>query len=64
MMNPLLLELSDDSVPDTVACRVFGSPLKRSIRGAEKLVSQRDWDDVNLINAGREIHAHGPTFGQ
>lgn len=62
-MYPLVGDLAGDSIPVTVTCRVLGFSTQPFYKGRKLPVSQRDWDDVHLINDARQIHAADPAFG-
>ncbi len=63
MMYPLVLDLAADGVPVTVTCRVLGFSTQAFYKWRKAPVSQRDWDDAQLINVARDIHADDPAFG-
>jgi putative transposase len=63
MMYPLVLDLAADAVPVTVTCRVLGFSTQAFYKWRKDPVSQRDWDDAQLINTARDIHADDPAFG-
>ena len=63
MMYPLVLDLADDGIPVTVACRVLGFSKQAFYKWKADPVSRRDWDDAHLINAAVDIHHDDPEFG-
>jgi transposase InsO family protein len=50
-------------VPVVVACRVLGLSRQAYYQWCSRPVSQRDWDDAQLINAALDIHADDPADG-
>ena len=52
MMFPLVLDLAADHIPVAVTCRVLGFSKQAFYQWKADPVSQRDWDDAHLINAG------------
>lgn len=50
-------------VPVAVTCRVLGLSRQGYYQWRSQPVSQRDWDDAQLINAALEIHADDPGDG-
>jgi putative transposase len=50
-------------VPVAVACRVLGLSTQGYYKWLKAPVSQRDWDDAQVINALHEIHEDDPTLG-
>jgi hypothetical protein len=63
MMYPLVLDLAADNVPVTVTCRVLGFSKQAFYAWRKCPVTQRDWDDAQLINAAVDAHEEAPTFG-
>jgi putative transposase len=63
MMYPLVLDLAADSIPVTVTCRVLGFSKQAFYAWRKSPVTQRDWDDAQLINAAIDIHHDDPEFG-
>src|SRR5215212_7720006 len=63
MMFPLVLDLAADSIPVAVTCRVLGFSKQAFYQWRADPVSQRDWDDAQLINAAVDIHHDDPEFG-
>lgn len=63
MMYPLVLDLADDGISVMVTCRVLVFSTQAFYKWRKAPVSQRDWDDVHLINAARDIPADDPAFG-
>jgi putative transposase len=63
MMFPLVLDLAADNIPVAVTCRVLGFSKQAFYRWRVGPVTQRDWDDAQLINAAIEIHHDDPGFG-
>jgi putative transposase len=63
MRFPLVLDLACDGIPVAVTCRVLGFSKQAFYRWKTSPVSQRDWDDANLINAAYDIHHDDPAFG-
>ncbi|NBH09088.1 IS3 family transposase [Amycolatopsis sp. SID8362] len=62
---PLVRELAAAGapvrVPVAVTCRVLGFSRQAYYQWCSAPVSQRDWDDAQLINAALEIHADDPA---
>ena len=50
-------------VPVAVACRVLKLSTQGYYKWAKEPVSQRDWDDAQVIDAIRDIHQDDPTLG-
>ena len=63
MMYPLVLDLAADGVPVTVTCRVLGFSTQAFYKWRKAPLTQRDWDDTQLINAALDIHTDDPAFG-
>jgi putative transposase len=63
MRYPLVLDLAADGIPVAVTCRVLGFSKQAFYAWRKNPVSQRDWDDAQLINAALDIHADDPGFG-
>jgi hypothetical protein len=63
MMFPLVVDLAVDSIPVAVTCRVLGFSKQAFYQWRADPVSQRDWDDAQLINAAVDIHHDDPEFG-
>ena len=62
-MYPLVLDLAADAIPVAVTCRVLGFSKQAFYAWRQNPVSQRDWDDAQLINAAIDIHRDDPEFG-
>jgi hypothetical protein len=52
MMFPLVRDLAADKIPVAVTCRVLGFSTQAYYKWLANPVSQRDWDDAHLVNAG------------
>src|SRR5688572_28609416 len=67
MMYPLVRDLAADGaplrVPVVVTCRVLGFSPKAYYQWVKHRVSDRDWDDAQLINAAVDVHRRDPVFG-
>ena len=63
MMYPLVLDLTADSIPVTVTCRVLGFSTQAFYAWRSNPISRRDWDDAHLTNAAVDIHHDDPAFG-
>jgi transposase InsO family protein len=63
MSYPLVLDLAADGIPVTVTCRVLGFSTQAFNKWRRNPVSQRDWDEAQLINAAIDIHDDDPAFG-
>jgi putative transposase len=63
MMFPLVIDLAADSIAVAVTCRVLGFSTQAFYQWRADPVSQRDWDDAQLINAAVDIHHDDPEFG-
>jgi putative transposase len=63
MSYPLVLDLAADGIPVTVTCRVLGFSTQAFNTWRRNPVSQRDWDEAQLINAAIDIHDDDPAFG-
>ena len=63
MSYPLVLDLAADKIPVSVTCRVLGFSRQAFYAWRQNPVSQRDWDDAQLINAAIDIHGDDPEFG-
>jgi putative transposase len=63
MKYPLVQELAAEKIPVAVTCRVLGFTAQAFYKWQANPVSQRDWDDAQLINAALDIHADDPAFG-
>ena len=63
MMFPLVVDLAADRIPVAVTCRVLGFSKQAFYQWRADPVSQRDWDDAQLINAAVDIHHDDPEFG-
>lgn len=46
-----------------MTCRVLSFSAQGFYKWKKDPVTQRDWDDADLINAARTIHADDPAFG-
>jgi len=62
-MYPLVLDLTADSIPVTVTCRVLGFSTQAFYAWRSNPISRRDWDDAHLTNAAVDIHHDDPAFG-
>ncbi len=62
-MYPLVLDLAAGAIPVAVTCRVPGFSRQASYAWRQNPVSQRDWDDAQLINAAIDIHGDDPESG-
>ena len=63
MKCPLVLDLAADGIPVTVTCRVLDFSTQAFSKWRRNPVSQRDWDDAQLINAAIDVHGNNATFG-
>jgi putative transposase len=63
MMFPLVVDLAVDRIPVAVTCRVLGFSKQAFSQWRANPLSQRDWDDAQLINAAVDIHHDDPEFG-
>lgn len=63
MMFPLVADLAVDRIPVAVTCRVLGFSKQAFYQWRANPLSQRDWDDAQLINAAIDIHHDDPEFG-
>jgi putative transposase len=63
MMFPLVADLAADSIPVAVTCRVLGFSKQAFSPWRADPLSQRDWDDAQLINAAVDLHHDDPEFG-
>ncbi|MET3811056.1 transposase InsO family protein [Arthrobacter sp. UYEF3] len=67
MMYPLVLELAAPEapvrVPVAVTCRVLGFSRQAFYQWCANPVSDRDWEEANLVNAALDVHAGDPAFG-
>jgi putative transposase len=63
MMYPLVADFAGEGIPVTVSCRVPGASTTAFHDWRKSPVSQRDWDDAHLVNAGMDVHGHDPEFG-
>jgi len=67
MIYPLVRELAATGapvrVPVAVTCRVLKIAKQPYYRWLRDPVSDRDWDDAQLINAAIDLHEEEPTFG-
>ena len=67
MIYPLVRELAATGapvrVPVAVTCRVLKIAKQPFYRWLRDPVSDRDWDDAQLINAAVDAHEEAPTFG-
>jgi putative transposase len=63
MKYPLVLDLAADKIPVAVTCRVLGFSKQAFYAWRRNPVSQRDWDEAQLINAALDIHRDDPAFG-
>jgi len=63
MMYPLLRDLAADGIPVAVTCRVLGFTTQAFYAWRKNPVSQRDWDNAQLLNLAIDIHADDPGFG-
>ena len=59
---PVVRELAAEKIPVAVTCRILGFP-QAFYKWCANPVSQRDWDDVHLINAAVDIHHDDQAFG-
>ena len=57
MMFPLVQELADDRIPVAVTCRVLGFTKQGFYAWKKRGVSHRDWENANLVELIRQIHA-------
>jgi transposase InsO family protein len=56
-------ELAADGIAVAVTCRVLKFAKQPYYRWLADPVSQRDWDEAQLINAAIDIHIDDPAFG-
>jgi putative transposase len=56
MTYPLVLDLAADHIPIAVTCRALGFSKQAFYAWRRDPVSQRDWEDAHLINAGLDVH--------
>jgi putative transposase len=63
MRFPLVRDLAADGIPVAVACRALGFTKQAFYAWNKNPVSQRDWDEAQLINAAVGIHHDDPAFG-
>jgi putative transposase len=63
MTYPLVRDLADDGIAVAVTCRVLGFSTQGFYQWLANPVSQRDWDDAQLLNAIIDIHRDDPEFG-
>lgn len=63
MMFPLVRDLAATGVPVAVACRVLGFSKQAFYQWEANPVSERDWQEAELLNAAYDIHADDPEFG-
>ncbi len=63
MMYSLVRDLAADGIPVVVTCGVLGFSPQAFYKWSANPVSKRDWDDADLVDAAREIHADDPVFG-
>ncbi len=50
MIYPLVADLADEGIPVALTCRVLGFSKQAYYAWKANPVSQRDWDDVHLLN--------------
>ena len=67
MIYPLVRELAATSapikVPVAVTCRVLKIAKQPYYRWLRSPLSDRDWEEAQLVNAAVDAHAEAPTFG-
>ena len=63
MKYPLVQDLAVEGVPVTVTCRVLGFSTQAFYKWQAQPVSDRDWNDAQLINSALDIHNDDPAFG-
>ena len=67
MIYPLVRELAATGapvrVPVAVTCRVLKIAKQPFYRWLADPVSDRDWDEAQLVNAAVDAHREAPTFG-
>ena len=63
MMYPLVQELADDGFDVAVTCRVLGFTKQGFYAWKKRGVSNRDWENANLVQLIRQIHAEDPELG-
>lgn len=63
MKYPLVQDLAVEGVPVTVTCRVLGFSTQAFYKWQADPVSDRDWNDAQLINTALDIHHDDPAFG-
>lgn len=63
MIYPLVSELADGGISVTVACRVLKLARQPYYRWLEEPVTCSEWIQAHRINALRDAHVEGPTFG-
>ena len=63
MKYPLVQDLAVEGVPVTVTCRVLGFSTQAFYKWQAQPVSDRDWNDAQLINSALDIHHDDPAFG-
>jgi putative transposase len=56
MRYPLVLDLAADGIPVTVTCRVLGFSTQAFDAWKKDPVTDREWNDAQLINAAIEVH--------
>lgn len=63
MMYPLVQELADDGFDVAVTCRVLGFTKQGFYAWKKRGVSNRDWENANLVQLIRQIHVEDPELG-
>lgn len=63
MKYPLVQELAVDGIAVGLTCRVLGFSKQAFYKWKADPVSDRDWDQAQLINAAIDIHRDDPAFG-
>lgn len=63
MMYPSVVELAAQAIRVARSCRVMGFTQQAYYTWKTQTVSQRDWDDADLVKAARDVHANDPEFG-
>jgi putative transposase len=63
MRYPLVLDLAADGIPVTVTCRVLGFSTQAFYAWKKDPVTDREWNDAQLINAAIDVHHDDPAFG-
>lgn len=63
MMYPLVIDLHKEGIAVSLTCRILGFSTAAFYKWKANPISDRDWDQAQLINAAFDVHNDDPAFG-